>query len=222
MQVATICQVAGNAQNISLAFQNGCSIVQKIYQFAQQHISLIQNLVLCAFGAKEVCFDFTSSKEQHEKYKTTSDKVDHIAKILEIETGFTLVHGALYLGSGLSGLLAEIFTGIAVPIFQNIGAGLFLIVNMYSLEQNIERYYYAQKLADEGIHPKIANRIRISAAMGIINNIGYILSTIFLLIPGAFYVGVALGIFAFFVGTIKIIIDCFCLNPELEKIIPKD
>lgn len=231
MQIgATILQAGSSIQSASSAFQYVSSVGQQIYQLAVQLFNLIQNLILCAFGIKEWGFDFAPSKAQHERSKTISEvadeQIDHLSKIHGIVAEFNLVHGALYLGSGISGSLGIVGEflnwGAAVPILQHIGAGLFIIVNFYALGQNMKLLDEAQKLSEEGTHPKLARKLKWSAVMGIINNVGYILSTILLFFPGTFYVGVALGVLAFLVGTVKIIYDYYYLNPDLAESIPNN
>lgn len=184
-----------------------------------KHFSLAQNGLLIGFGVKDFA-DYVPARATHLKGHENAQ----VHKVHEVMAAYSLVHGIFYVAAGVIGAaacmhdLSWLNLGPALPFAQYVGAGLFFYVNLFSLQQNIKLFSLAQKLAKEGKFPALANRLRISAVLGIINNIGYIFATILSFFSGTLTVAIILGCFAFFVGTLKIIYDYFFLNPKLSAV----
>lgn len=211
------------------------TIATKIYELTLHYFGLLQNAFLVGFGVKDVLVDFIPmdihlNKGRAQKKIILVNEIGnhyfyHLKKIQGILAEYSLIHGIFYLGSGLCGGLASLHDmqwlnlGIASPIARYLGSGLFLYANLYSLEQNIKLFYHAQKMSEKGKGEALtlANRLQVSAVLGIINNIGYIMATVFSLFPGTLSVAIALGCFAIFTGALKILYDYFYVNSKLNQ-----
>ncbi|NGX41778.1 MAG: hypothetical protein K940chlam7_00050 [Chlamydiae bacterium] len=205
-------------------------LAKKIYELTLHYFNMLQNLVVVAFGGKEMLADFVSTVVKA-KGRTSPD-IDrgdfyspHVRKVQNALTEFSLIHGLFYLGSGIAGAgaatheLQWLNLGLAYPVFQYVSSGLFLYVNLFSLEKNIQIYYHAHKMAETATGEKLsfANRLKLSAVMGIINNIGYVLATLFTFFPGTYVAAIVLACFSIFVGSVKIIYDYFCITPKISE-----
>jgi hypothetical protein len=210
------------------------SIITRIYQLTVKHFSLLQNACVTGFGFKELLIDYIPQQINLNKHKnetgfsliekTAKKKENHLQRIQAINTEFSFVHGLLYLGTGVSGGMVAahelqwVNLGASLPYFHYAAAGLFLYVNFYSLEQNIKLFYHADQLLNEELYQELAQRIKVSSILGIINNIAYIITTICSFIPAQEILYLVLACFSIFTGSLKIIYDFFFLNPKLSAV----
>ena len=88
------------------------------------------------------------------------------------------------------------------PALKMTGWSLFLYANLYSLDQQIKIYCHAKELGG-----KLGHRNQVSAVLGMMNSIGYILATVFSLFKGTFAIAIALGVLAAFAGALKFFYD---------------
>lgn len=205
------------------------SILNRIYRITMHYFGIIQNAAMAGFGLKEVMIDYIPQqiKIQHNSKdkipslvnQAASNNLQNLKSIQIINAEFSLGHGLLYLGTGTVGLVDAAHTlqwlnlGEAQPLVHHATIGLFLFANLFSLEQNIRLYSEAQKLPQS----PLANKLKISAVLGMINTLGYILSTLSSYFPGLEILYLILTCLALFVGCVKIIYDFFFLTPELKK-----
>lgn len=196
---------------------------EEIASFASVFFPIIQNTALGIFGFKEI----VTGRVKTPKGITDADLTDqnsrirfHVRKILfKIKwnrfppNDFHGTHGLLYLASGASGLLS-CCAGAASKVLGNIGGGFFLSANIVDLDFNVSIYRLASSIdlknAPESLKEAV-HRLKRSAIIGMISNIGHII-TPFTILFGPylaltiFFTGIAVS-----TGCIKILYDYFFL-----------
>ena len=189
-------------------------LTERIWRLTIKYFNLIQAAGVLGFGAQEYGLGFLPNSikwkiGQHEKV----DGLNPVKKILAAQTSQCGVHGLLYLGSGALCTAGEleaanfINLGGTGPALLKSGWTLFLFANLFSLEQNIKLYQAATKI--EGT---LGHRLKATAILGMINNLGYVLGTIFSFFPVTTSIAIALAILAIMAGTIKFFYDFFLIN----------
>ncbi|MFQ5729582.1 MAG: hypothetical protein ACE5GN_04395 [Waddliaceae bacterium] len=212
------------------------NIAAKVYQLTLRFFSLGSSAFLVGFGVKELFVDFVLLRSRLKKKRSearlfsieeVADRAFyHLKKVENVFAEYSLIHGSLYLGSGIFGGLASMhdlqwFTlGRAMPFAKYLGSGLFLYLNLYSLEQNMKLFSHAQNMSKSGNSDlrSFANRLQASSVLGMINNIGYILAILTSFFPATLAIAIALAVFAFSVGTLKIIYDYCYVGPKFEQV----
>lgn len=209
------------------------SMITRVYQLSLKHFSLLQSGFVAGFGLKEVLIDFIPGalkippEKKQNTFKLIEDRVAECKPLHNIEAinkEFSLVHGCLYFGCGVSGAieaanqLSWLDLGAAASVFKYMTAGFFLYANLYSLEQNINLYFQAELLEKEEKHQALAASVKISSVLGILNNLGYIVLSICSLFPTDEILYLIIACLAIFVGCLKIIYDFFFLSPALKEL----
>lgn len=200
-----------------LAFCIPANLLLRIHALSLRYFNLAQNLCVLGFGTKELAWDWAPAMTAP-PFSTAALPGRKIRqKIKNIYREYSLVHGTLYLGSGFSGGLAAahdlgwLNLGKGAGFCEGIGSGLFLFANLYSLQQNLKLYAQGMKLAQKGdcYSKQLGAKLRLSAVLGIVNNLSYILATLFAVFAAPAALSIALGCFAIFTGCLKILYDFF-------------
>lgn len=190
------------------------NLTERVWKLTLKYFNLIQAAGVLGFGAQEYGLGFLPTdinwkKEQDDKLHTLNP-VKNIKAIQAEQCG---VHGLLYLGSGVLCTAGEleaanfIDLGGAGPALLKSGWTLFLFANLFSLEQNIKLYHAALKVGGT-----LGHRLKVTAILGMINNLGYVLGTIFSFFPPTTAIAIALAILAIMAGTIKFFYDFFLIS----------
>lgn len=207
------------------------SIITRIYQLTIEHFTLLQNSFLAGFGVKELLIDFLpqhlNSKPEMRTFTLIGSpeaSSKEFTRLKAINKEFSLVHGMLYLNCGTAGMLDALHEMGYVnfsshePLFNYMASGLFLFVNLYSLEKNIELYLQADLLGEDEKYDKLKNSLKISSVLGILNNLGYITVSLFSFFPMDEIFYLVLVCATIFAGCFKILYDFFFLTPEMNLI----
>ncbi len=179
---------------------------KRVLDFSINHFNLIINGSVTAYGAEEIVLNCIAAAPE---IASLNAKIDQVRK------NQLLVHGTCYALSGVLGI-TEILAqyGLYQPgvLSSLCGAGawgLFIFANLYSLEKHIKLYELADKLPEvEGRH------LKISASLGIINSLGYVMTGIFSFFPGTLGIAIALSCLSILAGTVKFFYDIMALRSK--------
>lgn len=187
---------------------------ERVWKLTLKYFGLIQAVGVLGFGAQEFGLSFLPNAIQWRN--KPDDRMQDLAalrNITAIQTEQSGAHGLLYIGSGVLCTAGELEVANLVdlggsgPALLKSGWTLFLFANLFSLEQNIKLYHAAMKI--EGT---LGHRLKVTAILGMINNLGYVLSTIFSFFPAMTAISITLAILAIMAGTIKFIYDFFLIS----------
>ncbi len=133
----------------------------------------------------------------------------------EIVSGqFHIIHGALFLGSGISGSLValhqlgKIHLAATFAIFNHLEIGLFLAGCLLALYHNVREYTRAIDPAS-GLSAEQAHQKKLSAIFGIVSSLNYILWGAFVIFGAHTAVALVFGIIGLTTGCIKILYDYY-------------
>lgn len=189
-------------------------LTDRVWKLTLKYFGLIQAVGVLGFGAQEFGLSFlpTAIRWKNEPDERIQD-LAAVRKIMAIQAEQSGVHGLLYVGSGVLCTAGELeasnlaaLGGMGQALLKS-GWTLFLFANLFSLEQNIKLYHAAMKV--EGT---LGHRLKVTAILGMINNLGYVLGTIYSFFPAMNAISITLAIFAIMAGTIKFIYDFFLIS----------
>lgn len=154
-----------------------------------------------------------SWKERIDKvYQWAHEKIFSFSAIKS--NAYSILHGLCFLGSGICEFLRVPHElGLALPAAGPgvvlAGAILFVIANILALFHNIGRLQYAADLmtAQEEELTEQARAIQISAILGILSNLSYLVATISAIFAGPFAVALIFGCIGAVLGGFKILYD---------------
>lgn len=163
-----------------------------------ERFPLIINGSVLAYGGEEIAFNC---------WPLSPASTPLIAKIEIVKKKQLLVHGVCYAISGGLGLVSSLTSGALSSISGTSGWAFFIAANLYALEKNVKLYELAEQIPEEQ-----GKRLKASAAMGMINTLGYLLAAIFSFFPGMLAIVIALTVLALLAGSVKFFFDLFALN----------
>lgn len=186
---------------------------------------LIQGIALSAYGLKEILFDGPKSRlgappgDNSLLSRIKSACYDYfMRKKQEISSGqFHILHGALFVGTGIAGSLAalhqldKINLAWTFPIFEGLEIGLFLWGSALALVHNVREYQKAATLVASS--EKVEN-LKLSAVIGMISSLSYILWVASYLLGGAALMPLFLCL-GLATGCLKILFDYFTASTGL-------
>lgn len=195
-------------------------LTERVCILTLKYFNLMQAVGVLGFGAQEYALGFlpTSINWKSEQ----DDKISNLSAVKEvraIQAGQSGVHGLLYLGSGLLCTAGELEAvnlvglGGAGPALLKSGWTLFLFANLFSLEQNIKLYHAAKK-----VDGTLGHRLKVTAILGMANNLGYVLGTLFSFFPQTTALAISLAILAVIAGSIKFFYDFFLISLPKEPL----
>lgn len=188
-----------------------CTLSEKTRQLAIGCFKVGASLYLGTFGTTELAHDF---KKKQFIDDPGQKKVDDIGKqTLKSPNPYLNLHGGLMLGSGLFGLLDALHTfGIVHlgTIGRAVGAAgslLFLAANVIALEENARIFNELQDTTETTGDKKERHWLKLSAFLGCISNIGYIITTATLLFSGLTAFTLLAALLSCSAGGLKILFD---------------
>lgn len=222
------------------AWAIGAALVKRVYDLAAHYFQILQSIGLISYAAKEILIDYlplskgmrVSNKRDPILHRVgfredifvrqISDK--HFKNIHDIKASHFLGQGILYGSAGILSLGASlhglhyIALGAALPFFHYGGLSLFLFGCLFSLERHIRIYQEANLMEDASVGEshELAKRIKISAILGMVSDISYIVLTAFSLFGGGFAPYIVFACLAIFSIALKNIYDFFFLNMPVE------
>ena len=199
-------------------------LTERVWQVTLKYFGLIQAGGVVGFGAQEYCLGYLSSVWNQKSIvpnlcdKEKIEELTAVKYIQVIQTEQYGSHGLLYLGSGVLCSLGEMeavnwlnLEGVGPSLLKS-GWTLFLFANLFSLEQNIKLFYEATR-----INGTLGHRLRVTAILGMINNLGYVLGTLLSFYQGMEVIAISLAMLAIMAGTLKFFCDFFLISlPEIS------
>lgn len=181
---------------------------ERVFQLTLKHFGLMQSTSVFGFGLQEIGLEYLSANRNTDVFSERDQQ--QIRNIKKIQAKQTLVHGLCYLGSGVLCTLGEMervswlnLDGTGNAFIQS-GWTLFLFANLFSLDQNIKLYHAASRF--EGT---FGHRLKMSAILGMISNLGYVVGTIFSFFEGTAAIAIFLAVLSMMTGTVKFFYDYF-------------
>lgn len=186
------------------SFMNSCPLVQRIVDFSIGHFLLIENTFVCGLGIKELVVDRVKYERSKEMQNLTNSLCLAIEEF-ELAANMTAdvsptehrehyeVHGGLFSASGAIGILNALYAKTMLAV---ISQGLFTFANVIAFKYHIVLFRAASD-----------PQTRKSAAIGLLSNVGYIMSTALVLVGASATMVMLLGCFAVTTGGIKIVYD---------------
>ena len=194
-------------------------ITQRVFSLTLKYFGLLQSVGVLGFGLQEIGLGYLPVKwGWNVKAETSSgsQKIQNqqqVKNIQGIQAEQSGVHGLFYLGSGALCTLGEMeaaswlkLGGLGPDLIQS-GWTLFLFANLFSLDQNLKLYNEADKLGGT-----LGHRLKVSAILGMINNLGYVIGTLCSFFQGTMAIGIILAILAIMAGTVKFFYDFFFVS----------
>lgn len=194
-------------------------LTQRVFLLTKKYFGIMQSAGVFGFGLQEIGLGYLPVKWSWNKENSSENDVQKIQShrlikdIKGIQAEQSGVHGLFYLGSGALCTLGEMeganllnIGGVGPSIIQS-GWTLFLFANLFSLDQNIKLYSTASKLGGT-----LGHRLKVSAILGMINNLGYVISTVCSFFQGTMAIAVILALLAILAGTIKFFYDFFGIS----------
>lgn len=194
-------------------------IINKISSFVFTYFKVFQGLGMASIGAKSILFEYV--RIINSTPSPLSKSVKEFLLKLDQEwapTGFNVLHGILYLGSGLSYALSAMpkiqNMHLYVNVLNSTGNGLFILANIFSLEYFIKACQESSDILAREHHEiqrQAAERIKTSSILGIFNSAGYLLAPAAILINAPASLAIIFGLIAVSTGCIKIFYDYYYL-----------
>lgn len=184
----------------------------KVVEFAKTYFLFISNICLVGLGFRDYTAVALGDKPN---YPTLSQFFANLWR--GITTGHLgIIQGTCFIASGTCG--AVTFYNPA-PFFDYAGSGLFLAGNLIALKTNIENYInaVAQSNSNDPSERQYAFSLMTSAALGIINNINYIMIPFVTLFGGPVALAIVFGGIALTTGCIKILYDYFYVQKHVSS-----
>ncbi len=182
-------------------------LVNRIIDFCRTHFKLMESAAFLTLGTKEIVYD-------NKRIRKTWPSITSFFRALIEEfkkKDFGIIHGALYMAVGITSsiIVAHQYQLLNltkwIPFLSNTSNGLFIAANIFAL--NHYGNLYREALFEKD--PVIAGRMRVSAAMGILSSLGYILVPLLTLFGAPIALPIVLGGIAVATGCIKILYDYF-------------
>lgn len=192
-------------------------LLQKAAEYALRYFGLLQACGMSCFGIIEIAAGCSSRKLNCRALKESMSAglMKGAIKIQKILSDLSLMHGLFYFASGALCAVGELelnqwinIGGMGARCIQ-FGWTFFLFANLFALEQNLKLYHSASQLKQP-----INSRLQLSAALGIMNNLGYVCSTVFSIFNGTLALAIVLGALVIVSGTIKFFVDFFYVDWE--------
>lgn len=202
----------------------GNRLVQKLILLVKSLFNIAQWSFVSLYGAKEILFDRVSdfSKTKRPIILTDAKRVNNYLNRVFFKKDsflgpikFNVVHGSLYLASGLAGSVAAMHQQkwlnageLAFPL-EATGNCLFGLASLVALIQNVKIYRAAAKVpAYAPPHAQnAASMLKKSSVLGFISSLNYIIGSALLMIGPAAALALLFGCIAVFVGGLKILYD---------------
>ena len=194
-------------------------ITERVFSLTLKYFGLLQSAGVLGFGLQEIGLGYLPVKwGWNVKAETSfgSQKIQNqqqVKNIQGIQAEQSGVHGLFYLGSGALCTLGEMeaaswlkLGGLGPDLIQS-GWTLFLFANLFSLDQNLKLYNEADKLGGT-----LGHRLKVSAILGMINNLGYVIGTLCSFFQGTMAVAIILALLAIMAGTVKFFYDFFFVS----------
>lgn len=176
-------------------------LVQNSFSFILRHFTVLRCLAASSMGAKELIYNRPRAPltplKRLEHVRTIREPIMWVVKTIwlshQYAREFFSVHGVLFLTSGAAGLWGYFFRQ---RVATAIGEGALVLANVVALKYHITLYLNATERST-----------RTSAVLGILSNLGYIVSHAMLLI--GFHASIAFVIccLALSMGGLKIFYD---------------
>lgn len=204
-------------------FHSAADLTIKVYNLVVHYFKALQSIGVLSYSIKSIFMDYLPAvlANRNNAEIQVQDLADvHFDNIQDIKQGHYLGQGLLFGGSGMFSMTAALGTlgylelGSSLPFVSGIGSGLFLLGCLFSLERHIELYLEAEKMAEEanGEQKALAERIKTSAILGIISDLGYTAITFYTLFGSELALYLLLGSFAIFSISLKLVYDFFFLQ----------
>lgn len=183
-------------------------IARKVWELKLQHLVLLQKGFISLCGVKELAVDRVhyNRAEQllnHPERRLTEQAFQYLYSSHKTNREFYEVHGFMFAGSGVMGIFAVLFK---MNTLEAISNGLFTFSNFIALQYHIIL-----------IRNSTEQHIRKSAAIGIVSNLGYIISSALITMGPWPTLALIFGILAVCAGSIKIIYDALLLSKTPQK-----
>lgn len=185
-----------------------CPISVKIQAAATGLFNGCTSLYLCGFGTMELGQTIKKT-DFPEKLIATEHKV------INASSAYLNLHGGLMLGSGTFGLM-DTLQGFGVVDFCNFAQAvsaasctLFLCANIVGLDESVRLLNELMNTdwSKTNINDQELKWLKQSAFWGILNNLGYILTSASLLLGGATAITILLAALSCCAGGVKILFD---------------
>lgn len=199
---------------------------QKVAGFAGKYLNLFQWACLGTYGLKEILFDRIKPVKQkiQNLFNLRKDRVKECAQAILVKNDqigkipFNVAHGTIYAASGVAGGIAalnhlnfiNIGSAVSFPL-ECVGNGLFGIASFLTVIQNVRLYIAATKIEADASKEEIeaVKKIKISAIMGIISGLNYIVTAALLLCGVGATIALVFGLIGLVTGCIKILYDYY-------------
>jgi hypothetical protein len=185
---------------IVTALPRPIALLQRAIQSIRPHFWLLRNVATCTMGTKEMVLDRATTPPSPVSITQIRSIRDPIVWLIQkiwlshqYAREFYSLHGLLFFTSGAAGLYGGYFHRAAAIA---ISEGAFVLANLVALKYHITLYRYTTDSSEKK-----------SALLGILSNVGYIISQAMLLI--GFHATLALVVccLALTMGGIKIFYD---------------
>jgi hypothetical protein len=199
----------------------------RVSAIASTYFGLGQGVFFLGYGAKEWVVDGII---QEAKIKPLDPDAPLYTKIIhKIRCAFVKVfkiHGAMYVFSAIAWIAAELDKvnilnlGQAFPYVQSISNILFLGACSLAIGYQVAVVRDAIDLTRNGNDAQkyLAKCLKVSCAMGIIGNVGYIAAVGAMMFGGPTGVAAILGFVAVLIGCVRVMYDLKYLTPALERV----
>ncbi len=203
------------------------AITGTILTIAAKYFGLAQGIACFGYGAKEIVFDGIIKDYKLAalgENPTWQERTIH--KIRSMMVHILEAHGILYAVSSIASVCSElnnlnvISLGALQPIAVFTGNILFLGACALSIGAEIllfkEAIDFSKRETLEEKH--VAVCLKTSSILGILGNVGYIISVGTIMLGGGTTLAVIFGVIAIAIGCIKMLYDYKRLEPALEAV----
>lgn len=210
---------------IPVAVNLGQQGIQRLVPLVKAHFNSLQWSFVSLYGAKEILFDRVKDirdiknpdrvKHAH-RVNVQLNKIFLKKDVFIKPIRFSILHGTLYVASGLVGTVAALqkqgVLNIAAQLqfpLEVVGNGLFGLASLVALIQNIRTYRAAAKIPPHApfYERQAANQLKKSAILGILSSLNYIIGAALILIGPLSSLALLFGCVAVFFGCLKILYD---------------
>lgn len=200
-------------------------LVLKVSNLIRPYFLLGQNAAVLAFGIKELTWDQKAFQDvdlaliRSEKIKLFGRNFFLNFKCWIGPFNHSHIHGGLYIASGVCGAFDYAIRALGLPfeLVANFlswaGQATFALANIFSITYYSHVFYksFCQP-ATTAVEQEALKRIRLSAVLGIINNLGYLTAALLSAFGGPVTMALVFGGVALLTGCIKILFDYFVFS----------
>lgn len=206
-----------------------CTLVKKLIELVKNFSNITQWSFLCLYGTKEILFDRVKDLRKTNKdiVLSQASRINLFLNKIFLKRDpcigpfrYHQVHGALYLGAGISGMAAAMHKlewihigDLTIPVAL-AAQGVFCFASLIALIQNVKIYCEASKVSAYAPLHEIegAAMLKKSAILGIISTLNYIIGASLIMIGAAATFSLFFGCIAVMTGCLKILYDFFRFN----------